>query len=364
MKPATTKKPPLPPIMSVAGNSSKPLFNHQDPSLGTSNKKIKSKGGPSISSTRNASQNKVVSQQRTLSVMRMNAKTEVVFKKVLRSKRNLESSAKTKKRSRSSKVGYDVKLDFNLEPSAQKCMPMSIKTIKDHVKKPKHSITFEKASLQRNWSKDKFKEPDKKNKLEEAAEDPTFFEPYFIDMMNQLLARGSEDFKLAYIKAHTNSEKNCAQFEEKSGNTFQTSSKQIIRQSTSKLRPVDFDPFGEYTNVNGPSGIAEILDSFSICPMFLDSYLECSMLTGPFAKGIPGSMDNEAKKSQMAIQISPIEVFTTFSEGKEFRLFKYFYKTNEWRGMPNIRSSQYVHYTKECYVDWSVAKTQLVDFVH
>lgn len=189
-----------------------------------------------------------------------------------------------------------------------------------------------------------------------VSTDDEVFDPFFIDMMNKLLARGSEEFKREYIRNQTSTKLNIGPCE--------LETKMITLPSTKgvKLRAIDFDPFCEYIIVNTKVNIKVTYDQVSIAPMIANAYLESYNTSSLESVSYPREVNSTAnlKTAKLIEHGGPIDVCTYFPSGREFRMFKYFYKTGEWRSVTNYKRAHYVHYTKEMYVDWNIAESHLV----
>lgn len=226
--------------------------------------------------------------------------------------------------------------------------PMSMKKSEDKMR-----------STQTSMETQKYNKLDDKVRFKPSAgalTDDEAFDPFFIDMMNKLLARGSEEFKREYIRNQTSTKLNIG--------PSQDEPKMITLPSTKgvKLRAIDFDPFCEYIIVNTKVNIQVTYDQVSIAPMVANAYLESYNTSSLESVSHPREVNSTSslKTAKLIEYGGPIDVCTYFPSGREFRMFKYFYKTGEWRSVTNHNRAHYVHYTKEMYVDWNIAESHLV----
>ena len=197
--------------------------------------------------------------------------------------------------------------------------------------------------------------PLKEEEFPQLFENGDYFDLFYLELMKDILKGNLEN-----IGKHRSSLKIPKESSQSKKPTISKSSMKNL-----ELRPIDFDPFCEYSNIEGAGQSAKFPSTKPVPPLLWEILIESSS-SHPRPKNSKidhlreGSPVNLKHIGTIEAKRDPVTVRTYFGRGMEFRLFRYFYKIGEWNWLEKPQSVHYVHFTREEWVDWTAAQASVV----
>lgn len=236
-------------------------------------------------------------------------------------------------------VGYNI--PFKEQPPKQK---------KIELKNRSQSKT--KESIKTDLKPSKTQKPQQKlEEFPQLFENGEFYDVFYLELMKNILSGKTEQIKESKRKSNTRIDHTKTTTEDQPNFSKKTSVK-------SALKAIDLDPFCQYAATDTIEVSTLELSSVPITPLQIELHFEFFSSQKGYK---PPINQPKIRDEQTLTKRKPIKVRTYFGKGMEFRLFRYFYKVGEWVWTEKPHPVDYVHFTREEWVDWSSAKSSVVD---